>query len=72
LPNWVLADEVDAEAAGRALSFHVLDRDAERLAQDVSVVLEPTREIERLVGPHLTERHSFDFADPRDGCPCPS
>src|SRR5258708_1616471 len=49
----VLADEIDAEAAGRTFSLDVGDGNAKCLFQHVGVVLEPCGEVEGFVTPHL-------------------
>jgi len=59
----VLADEVNVEASSRPFALDVADGDAEGVTENICIVLQPRREVERLVPPNLTEPYPSDLPD---------
>lgn len=63
-PVFVFGNEVDAERASRLLAFNTVELKACSLDDDLRIALQPSGEVERFVGPHLSETHALNAPNP--------
>jgi hypothetical protein len=59
----ILCYQIDAEVTAVLLTIHVGERQVQHVTEDINVVLQPRRELQRLVLPHVTKLKALDFAD---------
>jgi hypothetical protein len=61
----ILSHEIDAEAAGSLFAAGIHQIQIQGVVENIEVLLEPSREVVRLVGPHFPKRNPPDLADVR-------